>query len=91
MITKDQIIEILGKPVFDNFIEWENETQLEFYGKDLGRNGRKISIFIEHHNEDAVSYLRVWGVNIHTDMEDGIVDSVDKLKALNRWLKKEKP
>ena len=60
---------ILSNSLSDPFItaESENEICMEWWNKD-----RKLTIFIE---EDSLSYLKSWGPDINTEMQDDLLTS----------------
>lgn len=47
-------------------------------------NERKLTLYVETNGD--VSFLKSWGSNIHTQMEDGMVDSIDEFVRLSKWL-----
>jgi len=51
-------------------LEWWNGT-------------RKLTIY---HKQDKTAYVKVWGPNIFTEMENGVIGSQDEMSALWRWL-----
>jgi len=44
---------------------------------------RRLSVFA---TDDAITYVKSWGTNIHSDMEDGALASDEELRDLLRWL-----
>lgn len=48
------------------------------------RDDRTLTLFVR--SEDQVDYLKAWGANIETEMEDGEVSRLADFIALSRWL-----
>lgn len=48
------------------------------------REGRALTLFIR--SGDQVDYLKAWGSNIASEMEDGTVERIADFIALSRWL-----
>jgi len=76
-ITKLDILETLGEPVFDNMDGYENV--LEWY-----RGERKITVFIE--DRCPISYIKVWGKNIEDEMDDGYITKFSDINSLKTWI-----
>lgn len=45
---------------------------------------RKITIYITGKGES--DYVKIWGSNIHTEMDDGSITTIEELETLWRWL-----
>lgn len=50
------------------------------------RGERKITLYI---TPDAVEYLKVWGIRMFSEMEDGTINSAGQWSALWNWLHKD--
>ena len=48
---------------------------------------RTLTVFIR--SEDQVDYLKAWGRDIETEMEDGVLNRLADFVALSRWLYEE--
>jgi len=51
---------------------------------DWWKGTRSLTIFIR--SEDRIEYLRAWGKDIETEMEDGELNRLADFVALSRWL-----
>lgn len=51
------------------------------------RKERDLAVFIRA--EGQIEYLKAWGSNIETEMEDGELSRLDDFAALSRWLYQE--
>jgi hypothetical protein len=56
----------------------EGEVVLEWW-----RGARKLTIYVA---ANGTSYLKVWGPNMHDEMEDGLLKSLDTATHLWTWL-----
>lgn len=82
----DELINQLRSIVQDNNWKWyeplinrnETETLLEWWYQD-----NKLSIYVD---EDLITYIKVWGADMDSEMEDGIITSEGDLKNLWEWL-----
>jgi prevent-host-death family protein len=45
---------------------------------------RKMTLFIE--SAGQIRFLKSWGSNIHSEMEDGTIKTVDEFVQLSKWL-----
>jgi hypothetical protein len=48
--------------------------------------GPNKKLIIYHSPGDTFTYIKVWGANIHTDMEDGEITSLIDLKELMYYI-----
>lgn len=48
--------------------------------------GRKLTVYIE-----KAVFVKAWGPNVITEMEDGEIETVQDVKDLQAWLVGEKP
>lgn len=47
-------------------------------------NGEKeLSVYV---SDESIDYIKAWGTNIHTEMEDGILDNPSSVRSLWQWL-----
>ena len=51
------------------------------------RNERTLTLFVR--SAEQVDYLKAWGSNIESEMEDGEVSRLADFAALSRWLYQE--
>jgi biotin operon repressor len=51
------------------------------------KDTRSLTIFIR--SEDQIEYLKAWGINIETQMEDGELNRLADFVSLSRWLYEE--
>jgi hypothetical protein len=59
-------------------LDVDNEIVFEWWNKE-----RKITIYIE---EYKITFIKVWGENVHHDMKDGPIDFADDFLNLWKWL-----
>lgn len=55
-----------------------NELVYEWWGRN-----KKLTIY---HAANSFSFVKAWGTNIHTDMQDGVIESQAYLKDLLIWM-----
>jgi len=56
----------------------EGELVLEWWA-----DPRKVTLYI---TEEGMSFVKSWGVNIHSEMEDGSISCVEDILPLWKWL-----
>ncbi len=57
----------------------DSEIVLEWWHKS-----RKLTIYISH--DDTVDFVKVWGPDVHTQMEDGSLESKSDLVSILNWI-----
>ncbi len=84
----DQFLHNSCKLVIDRYLRWENphitadeagNTVLEWWGQ----NAAKLTIYV---TPDREEFIRVWGANTDTEMEDGAFSSDADFLNVWKWL-----
>ena len=78
-MSKENISFWLNHPPHHVSISPDNETVYEWWN-----NERKITIYVSSQLES--SYVKVWGPDIYTEMEDGPLKTFGKFKELMEWM-----